>query len=70
MDYLSFDDFSVYLDSDTIIIDPSVTYDNDEATKSRYVEEVKDTIDSLALPSDYYKYYVRTAADINYSNLD
>ena len=69
--YFNFDYFSTYLDPDdpgTIIISPSVTYDNDAATKSRYIEEVKAAIDSLGISSDHYQYYVRTAADVNYHN--
>ena len=66
-----FDYFSVSLDSpdsNEIIINPSVTYDNDEATKKSYIEEVKSTIESFGISSDLFTYYVRTAADINYDN--
>ena len=64
-----FNYFSAYLNLDNpsvIIINPSVTYDNDAATKSRCIEEVKATINSLGISPDYYEYYVRTATDVNY----
>ena len=66
-----FDYFSVYIESseiDKIIINPSVTYDNDETTKSRYIKEVKDAIESLGISPDIFKYYVRTLEDVNYYN--
>ena len=73
LDYFDFDYFSAYLnldDPDTVIISPAVTYDNDEVTKTRYINEVKAAIESLGLSSDSFEYYVRTAADVNYDNPD
>ena len=66
-----FEYFSAYFDPEkpnTITISPSVTYDNDEATKKGFVNEVKLSIESLGIPSSRYEYYVRTAADVNYYN--
>ncbi len=69
--YFYFDYFSAYLDPNgpgTVIISPSVTYDNDDATKTQYIEEVKTTIKTLGISPDLFTYYVRTAADVNYRN--
>ena len=69
--YFSFEYFSAYIKPDdpkTIIISPSVTYNNSEETKAKYVEEVKESIKSLGLRPDVYEYYVRTAKDVNYRN--
>lgn len=69
--YFYFDYFSAYLDPNgpgTVIISPSVTYDNDDATKAQYIEEVKTAIKSLGISPDLFTYYVRTAADVNYRN--
>lgn len=69
--YFFFDYFSPYLSFDgdnTVIISPSVTYDNDEATKTKYIEEVKAAIESLGVSPDDFRYYVRTAADVDYYN--
>lgn len=63
--------FSAYIsqdDASKIVISPSVTYDNDEATKAKYINEVKASIESLGMPSESYTYYVRTADDVNYRN--
>ena len=71
--YFKFEYFSAYISADdpeTIIISPSITYDNDEETKAKYIDEVKSSIESLGLPSDTHKYYVRTAKDVNYENKD
>ncbi len=69
--YFYFDYFSAYLDpnkQDTIIISPSVTYDNDDATKAKYIEEVRTAVETLGISPDSFTYYVRTAADVNYNN--
>ncbi len=66
-----FEYFSAYFDSDDkskIIISPSVTYNNSEAVKAKYIEEVKNAISSLGINPNDYKYHVRTAADVNYYN--
>jgi len=63
--------FSAYIsqdDASKIVISPSITYDNDEATKTKYINEVKASIESLGMPSENYTYYVRTADDVNYRN--
>ena len=61
-----FNYYSAYFDPDDenkIIINPSVTHNNSEDTKSKYIEEVKAAIGSLGIPSDSFKYYVLTADD-------
>ena len=65
--------FSAYVKTDdpsTIVISPSITYDNDNATKAKYINQVKTSIASLGLYSNNYKFYVRTAKDVNYENKD
>ena len=69
--YFRFEYFSAYIspdDPDKIIISPSVTYNNSQATKDKYIEEVKASIESLGMPSSIYDYYVRTAKDVDYEN--
>ena len=69
--FFDFDYFSAYIstdDSSTIVIDPSITYDNDEATKKSYIAEAKGAVESLGFSPDKYNYYVRTAADVDYIN--
>ncbi len=71
LNYFNFEYFSVYIDSkdpETIIISPSVTYNNSESTKASFIKEVKDAIDSLGMYPNAYEYYVRTAKDVNYKN--
>ena len=71
LNLLNFNLFSAYMSPDgsnTVIISPSVTYDNNEATKAAYIKETQDAIDSLGFAASSYNYYVRTAADVNYSN--
>lgn len=73
LSYYDFDLFSATLDqnnSNRIIISPSITYDNDEKTKTSFINETKDAVSSLGFNPDDYEYYVRTAADINYENSD
>ncbi|MBR3322548.1 hypothetical protein IKG13_00575 [Candidatus Saccharibacteria bacterium] len=53
--------------SDVITIAPS-SFNNSEATKTSYINEVKASIDSLGMSSDDYKYYVLTAADVDYDH--
>ena len=69
--YFRYDYFSVYIDPDdpnTVVIGPSITYENSAETKAAYIDEVKKSIESLGISSDTYKYYVRTARDIDYKN--
>lgn len=69
--YFKFEYFSAYITAekpDTITISPSVTYDNNEPTKNSYINEVRDSVESLGVSPDSYKYYVRTADDVNYRN--
>lgn len=71
LNYFGFEYFSAGINPvapKTIIISPSVSYNNDEKIKTRYINEVKNAIDSLGIPSSSYEYYVRTAADVNYDN--
>ncbi len=71
LNYFYFDYFSPYLNPNgagTVIISPSVTYDNDDQTKATYIEEARDAIKSLGISPDTFTYYVRTAADVNYRN--
>lgn len=66
-----FDYFSIYLNpdkADTIVISPSVTYNNSETTKADYIREAKESIQSLGFSPEKYTYYVRTLADVNYDN--
>lgn len=67
--YFRFEYFSAYIDPekpDTVVLSPSVTFNNSEATKAKYIKEVKEAIDSLGVSSESYDYYVRTAKDVNY----
>ena len=69
MPYFKFELFSAYIDPkdpSTIHIKPSVTYVNDEATKTKYINEVRSSIESLGIPADNYKYHVRTTSDFDY----
>ena len=69
--YFNSDKFSAYVSPDNpkqIIISPSITYNNDDKTKAKYINDVKDFIKSIGLAPGKYKYYVRTAADVNYNN--
>ena len=69
--YFKFNYFTAYADADNptnVIISPSVTYNNSEATKSGYIDEVRSAIDSLGISPDDYTYYVRTAADVSYDD--
>ncbi len=69
--FFDFDYFSAYIEPknpSTIVISPSVSYDNDDETKARYIDEVKSAVESLGLSPDSFTYYVRTAEDVNYYN--
>ncbi len=71
IDNFDFDYFSAYFDpndSNRMIISPSVTYNNSEAVKTKYIEETKAAIDSLGIPSNNFTYYVLTAKDVDYYN--
>ncbi len=69
--YFKFDYFTAYVkpdDAGVIVISPAITYENSEETKAKYIDEVKESIESLGMHSDAYEYYVRTAKDVNYRN--
>ena len=70
--FFHYEYFSTYIDEknnpSTIIISPSVTFENSEQTKAQYINETKESVKSLGLSPDKYQYYVRTAADVNYNN--
>lgn len=71
INYFDFNYFSASLNldnPDTIIIGPS-SYDNDKNTETQYINETKNAVESLGFSPDHFKYYVRTASDINYDNL-
>lgn len=64
-----FDYFSVYpdpSDPNKIIINPSVTYENSEAVKAKYIKETKNAIESLGISPEIFNYYVLTTDDAEY----
>lgn len=66
-----FEYFSAYIKDDdprSIIISPSVTYNNSEATMNSYIQETMRAVQDLGFSPNDYTYYVRTAADVNYDN--
>ncbi len=68
LNYFQFDNFSAYLNTKgpgTIIIYVSAIYENDETMKTKCIEEVKTTIESLGISSNLFTYYVDAVANVD-----
>ncbi len=68
LNYFRFDNFSAYLNTKgpgTIIIYVPAIYKNDETMKTKCIEEVKSTIESLGISSDLFTYYVDAVANVD-----